>query len=133
MWAVGYDNELSGLTLRWNGSGWSRVPSGTTDRLWSVRGNGASDVWAVGMYGTIIHLDGAAWAMGDGGERYGSHAQGWLERGARRGVGGGRLRDGPTADPVTTPSTVRAAGRTSGGQAQAYDTRGRAACSRSSR
>jgi hypothetical protein len=37
---------------------WSSVPSGTTQDLWSVWGTSASDVWAVGWNGTILHYNG---------------------------------------------------------------------------
>ena len=51
MWAVGG----AGTILRWNGSGWSSVSSGTASSLSSVWGSGPSDVWAVGDAGAITH------------------------------------------------------------------------------
>jgi hypothetical protein len=50
-----------GRIYRWSGTSWSDVPSGTTNRLWSVWGTRADDVWAVGDEGTILHWTGAEW------------------------------------------------------------------------
>jgi hypothetical protein len=38
----------------WNGAAWSSVATGTTARLDAVWGSSATDVWAVGLYGTIL-------------------------------------------------------------------------------
>ncbi|MEI8258621.1 MAG: hypothetical protein WCJ30_23355, partial [Deltaproteobacteria bacterium] len=43
------------------GGGWVRVPSGTTQSLDYVWGTSATDVWAVGRSGTILHYNGTAW------------------------------------------------------------------------
>lgn len=40
---------------------WRRVPSNTCYELFGVWGSSATDVWAVGARGTIIHWDGKAW------------------------------------------------------------------------
>ncbi len=40
---------------------WSSMPSGTVNNLNAIWGNSASDVFAVGMGGTIVHYDGSAW------------------------------------------------------------------------
>ena len=40
---------------------WSHVPSGTADDLWDVWGSSATDVWAVGSNGRIVHYDGSRW------------------------------------------------------------------------
>ena len=40
---------------------WRRVPSNTCHELFGVWGSSATDVWAVGARGTIIHWDGKAW------------------------------------------------------------------------
>ena len=40
---------------------WSRVPSSTATNLWDVWGSSATDVWAVGDGGTILHYGGAVW------------------------------------------------------------------------
>src|SRR6185436_15168757 len=50
-----------GTIVRWNGSAWSSVASGTPNHLYGVWGSGPSDVWAVGDVGTILHWDGSAW------------------------------------------------------------------------
>src|SRR5207237_7668252 len=41
---------------------WSSVSSGTTQNLYSVWGTSASDVWAVGSNGTILHYNGTTWS-----------------------------------------------------------------------
>jgi Bacterial Ig-like domain (group 2) len=41
---------------------WSSVSSGTTSHLFSVWGTSASDVWAVGDNGTILHYNGTTWS-----------------------------------------------------------------------
>ena len=52
------------LTINRSATGliWSIVPSGTTNFLLSVWGTSASDVWAVGAAGTILHYDGTTWS-----------------------------------------------------------------------
>jgi hypothetical protein len=56
-WAVGN----AGTILRWNGSAWSSVASGTTSDLLAVWGSSSTDVWAVGRSGTIRRWNGTAW------------------------------------------------------------------------
>jgi len=41
---------------------WSHVSSGTADDLWDVWGSSATDVWAVGSNGAIVHYDGTRWS-----------------------------------------------------------------------
>ncbi|HEY6922608.1 MAG TPA: hypothetical protein VI653_04000 [Steroidobacteraceae bacterium] len=40
---------------------WSRVTSGTGHNLWDLWGSSATDVWAVGDFGTILHYQGTRW------------------------------------------------------------------------
>ena len=78
VWAVGYyvaDNgiDLQTLTMHWNGSAWSVVPSpniGTrTNSLRKVSARATNDVWAVGYYfdesfrvhTLTLHWDGNTW------------------------------------------------------------------------
>jgi len=56
-WAVG-DN---GTILRWDGSAWNSVASGTTENLNGVHCVSSNDCWAVGDNGTILRWDGSAW------------------------------------------------------------------------
>ena len=57
VWAGG-----EGTFLHWNGSAWSAVPSGTTDRL-SIRwGSAPDDIWAVGVHGALAHWNGSTWS-----------------------------------------------------------------------
>src|SRR5260370_592420 len=111
VWAVGGIGTISTI-LHWDGSAWTSIPSGTTDRFLGVWGSGASDVWAVGAGGTIRHWDGctcstarpsrrnvlpACWGGGGGG-------------GGRGGAGWGRWGPaGPSwsASPEAANSGVR--------------------------
>lgn len=76
-WAVGAipggSGTLLSLTARWNGSGWSRLPSpspggsGAVSALTGVSTLSRSDAWAVGYYGTFglqtlaVHWNGQRW------------------------------------------------------------------------
>jgi hypothetical protein len=63
VFAVGY----SGQIIHYDGSIWSKMNSGTTDRLTGVWGSSDSDVfavgYAVGQGGIILHYDGSAWSV----------------------------------------------------------------------
>ena len=55
------------LTMHWNGSQWSIIPSAASGTLFGISGRSASDIWAVG-YSTpspqtslILHWDGTQW------------------------------------------------------------------------
>ena len=50
----------SGTILRYDGSGWTAMPSGTTANLLAVSGRFAADVFAAGD-GIVLHWDGASW------------------------------------------------------------------------
>jgi hypothetical protein len=79
VWAVGYylspGNAEQTLIERWNGTGWSIVPSPNvgffSNRLTAVAAFAANDVWAVGYYSTAanqrqtlaLHWDGALWSV----------------------------------------------------------------------
>ncbi len=41
---------------------WSSVESGTMDQIWGLWASGASDVWAGGDSGTLLHWNGSAWS-----------------------------------------------------------------------
>ena len=80
-WAVGSDSsgnapDQTTLTLHWNGTSWSIVPSpspGTAglNTLYGVAANSADDVWAVGSFTNsgeyaqtlIQHWDGTSWSV----------------------------------------------------------------------
>lgn len=55
-WAVGGGGTL----LRWNGSRWMQVASGSTSELTGVWGAHANDVWAAGG-GALLHGNSAGW------------------------------------------------------------------------
>jgi len=52
----------TGTMLRWDGTLWSSIPSGTANTLRSVWMVSGTDGWAVGDAGTIVRWNGAAWA-----------------------------------------------------------------------
>ena len=55
-------NRLRYRILRWNGTVWSIVSSGTVFSLYAVWGSGPGDAWAVGDNGTILRWNGTAWS-----------------------------------------------------------------------
>jgi hypothetical protein len=55
---------LTSLPVSADGSTWSAMTSGTTNHLWNVWGSSATDVFAVGIYGTILHYNGSAGSSG---------------------------------------------------------------------
>jgi hypothetical protein len=71
VWAVGRSNqEARTLTMHWNGSSWSVVPSpnGIGDNvLWNVIALSPVDAWAVGHEGSLKtlaeHWNGASWSI----------------------------------------------------------------------
>lgn len=60
LWAVGLD----GTVLRNRGGSWVKVPSGTTEVLWSVWSRAVEDAWAVGNAGTVLRWNGSSWIKG---------------------------------------------------------------------
>jgi len=58
-WAVG-DN---GAVLQWDGTNWIAGVSNTTEDLYSIHCESASDCWAVGSNGETIHWDGSSWSQ----------------------------------------------------------------------
>jgi hypothetical protein len=77
LWAVGYSTDgnfqSQPLTLHWNGSAWSIVPSATSgnDMLFAVDAVASNDVWAIGQtrigYSSnrtlTMHWNGSAWSV----------------------------------------------------------------------
>jgi hypothetical protein len=82
VWAVGAIDTQWGtgertLIEHWDGTRWSVIPSpnprtgaGTTDELTTIAGTSASDLWAVGFFGTDVfnallfeHWNGQAWSF----------------------------------------------------------------------
>lgn len=69
VWAVGSDGRDTPLIVHWDGSTWTRVPSGVRSfgRLSGVVGTSANDVWAAGTRFTrprellLLHWDGMSW------------------------------------------------------------------------
>lgn len=69
LYAVGGTLEAGGgqaLVLWHDGSAWWSMPA-PAPTLWWVHGFAHDDVWAVGDLGTILHFDGVAWTVVDGG------------------------------------------------------------------
>ena len=52
----------SGVILRYDGSNWNPMISGTTERLYGIWGDSNSGAYAVGEKGTILHYDGSTWS-----------------------------------------------------------------------
>lgn len=61
VWVVGREVAGGGIIRHWNGGVWE-ASQGAAAELQRVHGSAASDVWAVGDAGTILHWRGAAWA-----------------------------------------------------------------------
>jgi hypothetical protein len=72
IWAVGYAmaqnapaSQTQTLTIHWDGSSWSVVPSGFFNQLNDVSAVSSTDVWAVGsntLYAITIHWNGSSWS-----------------------------------------------------------------------
>ncbi len=69
LWAVGGDDEQQAVLWYFNGTMWTVVdlsavvPQGTPTTLYKVWGRSASDVFAVGETGVLLHFDGASWSL----------------------------------------------------------------------
>lgn len=65
LWAASgrevYAVGLWGTILRFDGSGWTPLASGTTHHLFGVWGSGSTDVIAVGAGGMMLRWDGTSW------------------------------------------------------------------------
>jgi hypothetical protein len=53
----------SGVVLRYNGTAWTRMTTGTTAQLNDVWGSGASDVYAATATGRLLRFNGTAWSF----------------------------------------------------------------------
>lgn len=51
-----------GAVLHFDGAGWVKQESGTSQNLTAVWGSSSADVFAVGFDGTILHFDGRRWS-----------------------------------------------------------------------
>jgi hypothetical protein len=63
IWAVGSyisDGVTQTLTVRWNGTGWSQVPSPAGPGLTAVSSSSPANAWAGGS-DTLLHWDGQVW------------------------------------------------------------------------
>jgi len=54
VYAVGADDGTGPLVLHFDGSGWTRLDTGTTGDLWWVWGDGAGTVWIAGAGGRVV-------------------------------------------------------------------------------
>jgi hypothetical protein len=67
VWAAGEDDAFavgdSGTIIRYDGSKWGVMDSGTSEVLTEVWGTSNTDVYAVGFSGTILHYDGDTWTV----------------------------------------------------------------------
>lgn len=66
VWAADLDNVFvvgdGGAILHRRNNAWTAMPSGTTKDLTGIYGISATDIWAAGVDGTVLHFDGSAWA-----------------------------------------------------------------------
>jgi hypothetical protein len=66
VWGTASSNVIAvgdgGTILRYDGSNWGTMTSGTTRDLFGVWGTAANDVYAVGSNGTILHYNGTSWS-----------------------------------------------------------------------
>ena len=64
-WAAGDDDVFAvgngGTILRYDGSAWQHMDSGTDENLTGVWGLSASQVYATGFNGTVLRYDGTSW------------------------------------------------------------------------
>lgn len=69
VWGQAPDNVFivgdSGTIVHFDGTAFSQMQSGTSDRLITVYGRGPDDVWAVGGLGTglVLRFDGVSWSF----------------------------------------------------------------------
>lgn len=65
LWGFGPNSVIavgSSGTLLWDGNAWTNVyPTLPMTTYGGVGGSSASDVWAVGAYGNVLHFDGSRW------------------------------------------------------------------------
>lgn len=62
VWIVGGTSSSTSTILKWNGSTFSTQSSPVSKNLHSVFGFSATDVWASGRDGTILHYNGTSWS-----------------------------------------------------------------------
>ena len=55
------------MILRYDGSGWQKMDSGTSAYLMSIWGNSWNNVFAAGTGGTVLRYNGALWNKTDTG------------------------------------------------------------------
>lgn len=63
----GLKDASRSVIVHYDGSQWSPVDTGPTNRLSAVWGDSGSDIFAVGDGGAILHYDGAAWVPQESG------------------------------------------------------------------
>lgn len=67
VWGSGAGNVFavgdSGVVLRYNGTSWARMTTGTTAQLTDVWGSGASDVYATTATGRLVRFNGTSWSF----------------------------------------------------------------------
>jgi len=56
------DSSIRSATFTRLPPGWYPMTSGVTSRLWAVWGTSATNIFAVGVGGTVLHYDGTSWS-----------------------------------------------------------------------
>jgi hypothetical protein len=66
LWGTASDNVfvvgLSGVIMRYNGSSWSLMTSGTAVGLYGITGTSSNEVFAGGDGGTVLRYNGTSWS-----------------------------------------------------------------------
>ncbi len=65
VWAVGWDHDLGGQIVNWDGSAWHQQLTGIDESLHAVWGSDARNIWAVGSGSRIWKWNGSTWNAED--------------------------------------------------------------------
>lgn len=67
VWGTSSSNVFAvgsfGTIMRYDGSSWTAMPSGTTKDLLGIWGSSGNDVFVVGTDATVLHYNGSAWSQ----------------------------------------------------------------------
>jgi hypothetical protein len=60
-----WTGDTGGVLHRYQAGAWQSFPSPTTEIMFGMWGSSATDIWAVGWAGTIMHFDGTEWTLAE--------------------------------------------------------------------